>query len=634
MRFTRILLSGLILSAAFTSAALAAAGPEPAPADEDLAVNSSPQSGGAEATPASSESSVPPAEEPVVEPETAAPTDIPSSTEPSAASTEPLREPSASGETAGSGTPASSEPETASQIVEPTPEQPATAETAPGAPDEQATAAAPVEVFKFKPEILRLISETRSLSTEEREALTAFYENRGDDLLWVDNGAFNDRAEAAMVEIRRADDWGLEASAFELPSAPASGEPADVADSELKLSLAVLKYASHARGGRMNPKQLSNYIDREPPLLPPSDVLAGAAAADSVDGWLRGLHPQHPQFEKLRQAYLDQKRELLSAAVAEEDVAPKGAKKKSSKADSRQATLRKILHNMEQWRWMPADLGRYYVWANVPEFTLRVMKDGKEIHSERLIVGKRDTQTPIFSDEMETIVLHPFWGVPDSIKVKELLPSLARGGNVLARNNLRIQYRGRDIDPSSVDWTRTDIRNFHVYQPPGGGNVLGVVKFLFPNEHQVYMHDTPTKNLFTASQRLFSHGCMRVRDPLRFAEILLSEDKGWDKNRIAALVRNGPKNNHITLDTKVPVHITYFTAWVDGDGKLNTRPDVYGHEQRIQMGLEGKAHLIAKSKQDLGSVRAEVLGRLAETKPTWSPVSSSQPDWIRRAFGN
>src|SRR5690606_22097298 len=154
----------------------------------------------------------------------------------------------------------------------------------------------------------------------------------------------------------------------------------------------------------------------EPPLLPADDVLSGLAAAHDVQAYLQGLHPQHPQFEKLRQAYLEMKRNLGTSGGAEDDAASKpanGKAKKQSKGPSPQATLRKILHNMEQWRWMPVDLGQFDVWANVPEFTLRVMKNGEAIFTERLIAGKRDTQTPIFSDEMETIVLHPFWGVPD-----------------------------------------------------------------------------------------------------------------------------------------------------------------------------------------------------------------------------
>ncbi len=508
----------------------------------------------------------------------------------------------------------------------------------PEQPSDTASAEQTTEVSQFEPELLRLISEAQDLSDAEREALTGFYQGRGDDLLWVADGTFTPRAEAAMAEIRRAEDWGLEASAFELPAALQSGEPADVAAAELKLSLAVLKYAKHARGGRMDPRRLSNYIDREPPLLPPSEVLAGIAAADAADGYLRGLHPQHPQFEKLRQAWLNLRDGKLPAEDAEEDVTSKSrAKKKSRETGSAESKMRKLLYNMEQWRWMPEDLGQFHVWANIPEFTLRVVKDGKTVFAERLVVGKADTQTPIFSDEMETIVFHPFWGVPNSIKVKEILPGLVRGTNVLARNDLRIQHRGRDIDPRSVDWRRTDIRNFHVYQPPGGKNVLGVVKFLFPNKHAVYMHDTPTKNLFNASQRTFSHGCMRVRNPLKFAEVLLAYDKGWSESRVVSLVKNGPRNNHVNIESKIPVHMTYFTAWVDDDGTVKTWPDVYGHEKRIQMGLEGKAHLISKAKEDLGAVQAEVVGRLAETQPTWSSPSyssSRQPDWARRAFGH
>ncbi len=134
---------------------------------------------------------------------------------------------------------------------------------------------------------------------------------------------------------------------------------------------------------------------------------------------------------------------------------------------------------------------------------------------------------------------------------------------------------------------------------------------------------------------MFSHGCVRVRDPLKFAEILLAYDKGWDRSRVDWVVKRGPRDNHIKLDNKIPVHITYFTAWVDDDGKLKTASDVYGHEKLIQMGLEGKAHLIARKKEDLGAVQAEVVSRLAETQPTWtSPSSSRQPDWVRRVFGH
>jgi murein L,D-transpeptidase YcbB/YkuD len=289
---------------------------------------------------------------------------------------------------------------------------------------------------------------------------------------------------------------------------------------------------------------------------------------------------------------------------------------------------------MEQWRWMPADLGDLYVWVNIPEFTLRVVKNGEVIHTERIIAGKTDTQTPVFSDEMQTIVLHPFWGVPESIKVKELWPSLARGGGVLQRHGLRLQRNGRDIDPASVDWTRADIRNYHVYQPPGGGNVLGVVKFVFPNKHQVYMHDTPTKNLFGAAQRTFSHGCMRVRNPTRLAEVLLAEDKGWAPARVGELVRSGPQNNEIALSRKVPVHVTYFTAAVDEAGKPQLFADVYGHEQRVALALEERWSQIAKGRDHLAPVKAEPIARLAEDSSGFGSFGGSPiNDLFKAVFG-
>ena len=245
---------------------------------------------------------------------------------------------------------------------------------------------------------------------------------------------------------------------------------------------------------------------------------------------------------------------------------------------------------------MPEDLGSFYVWVNIPEYTIRVVKDGQR-HSQRARRRRpAETQTPVFSHEMEQVIFHPYWGVPESIKKNEILPNLARGNTgVLERQNLRVSYRGRDINPATVDWTKADMRKFHVYQPPSASNALGIVKFRFPNKHDVYMHDTPSKGLFNAAVRAFSHGCMRVRDPLKLAEMVLAEDRGWTASRITAAVNKGPKDNQITLSAKVPVHMTYFTAWVDEDGKLKTFSDIYGHETRIALGIAGKAHWSSRS---------------------------------------
>jgi L,D-transpeptidase YcbB len=259
---------------------------------------------------------------------------------------------------------------------------------------------------------------------------------------------------------------------------------------------------------------------------------------------------------------------------------------------------------MERWRYVPDDMGRLHVWVNVPEFMFRIVKDGTVIHSERIVAGKADTQTAIFSASMQEVIFNPNWNVPLSIKVKEIQPSLSRSPAILQKQGLRIKVAGRDIDPGSVDWGSADMRNYHFYQPPGGGNVLGIVKFAFPNKHDIYMHDTPSKSLFNSEVRTFSHGCMRVRDPRKFAEILLKEDKGWDAARITQALA-APDENRIGLSKKIPVHVTYFTALADESGKVGFRNDIYGHDTRINEALAGKPiHLIAQSDPALAHTRS------------------------------
>ena len=207
-----------------------------------------------------------------------------------------------------------------------------------------------------------------------------------------------------------------------------------------------------------------------------------------------------------------------------------------------------ILLNMERWRWLPHDLGSYYVNVNVPEFMLRVVDDGKIVHTTRVVVGKPDKQTPIFSNEMQEVVFNPFWNVPNSIKTEEIRPFLTEEGGwfggggwntaVLERHNLRINVGGREVDPSRLDWNRVDIRSLNIYQPPGPDNVLGNVKFVFPNKHDVYMHDTPQKFLFANSVRAESHGCMRVQNPDELALTLLKHDQGWTAGRVASAIQN------------------------------------------------------------------------------------------------
>jgi L,D-transpeptidase YcbB len=477
----------------------------------------------------------------------------------------------------------------------------------------------------------RLARASAALSKDERQVLQRAYGIDGAKPFWVGENTLTPRGQSLLGELRRADDWGLKAADFDVPATvPAENSAEQLAELELKLSVAALKYARHARGGRADPTQLSSYLDRRAQLLPPKRVLDEVTAAADPDVYLRKLHPQHPQFEKLRQAFLA----LRDTKIPVEDVAATTPeppiKGRRAKAEEPRASgsVRKLLANMEMWRWMPTELGATHLMVNVPEFQFRLIRNGEVIHTERVITGKVDTQTPIFSDMMETVVFKPTWNVPDSIKVKELLPALSRNPGALARQGLRIAHNGREVDPASVDWSTTDIRAFHVFQPPGDANALGIVKFLFPNKHAVYLHDTPTKALFNSTRRAFSHGCIRVRNPVRLAEILMENDRGWSPAQVKAqLAPSAPEAADTALSKKFPVHIAYFTAWANDAGEIQYFNDVYGYETNIHLGLEGKSHMIVKRKEELGPVRAEVVGRMVETRAT-----PANKEWMKTIF--
>lgn len=594
------------------------------------------------------------------------------------------------------------------------PAKPATetaAETA--APAAQPAAAAAVAEVDPILVATRQRLATLSVSAAEREdlaALVAYYGERKGAPLWVSSAGFAAKGNATLDEIAKADDWGLTASSFQLPKLIAGAGTDVLADAEARLSLAVAKYARHARGGRIDPTKLSKHIDVQPPLIAPKQVMEQIAEAPEPAAYLRSLHPKHPQFEALRHALLKLRAPQAAAAaeparpVAEVVRIPDGKLIKPGASHPDVALLRKRLKvpaasgtpetlydamlqtavrvfqsehgiddsgvvnaktrralngaialavekvkpdkeaerlvlNMERWRWLPTELGDLHVWDNVPEFMMRVSKGEKTIHQEKIIVGKTNTPTPTFSARMQYVIFHPEWGVPDSIKVKEILPYLRPsnefsffGGSttdtrVLQRHNLRVSYNGRPVDASQVDWSQVDIRRYTFIQPSGGGNVLGVVKFRFPNKHDVYMHDTPQRDLFSQSKRMFSHGCMRVHNPQRLAEVVLGEDQGLSPEKVKDLIAHGSKTE-ITLKSPIPVHVTYMTAVADESGKVQYFSDVYGHDQRLQLALSGKQTEFSDPVDDTA------VAARAPRLPRQKQASSGATDLFSALFGN
>lgn len=454
---------------------------------------------------------------------------------------------------------------------------------APGAPAPQAAeAAAAAEadpiVTAARARFAAVDSGRLSGNREDIAAAQAFYGEQRQPV-WTSKDGFSERGRHAIEAIHKADDWGLKASAFDLPVLPAAPfTPEILAEAEVKVSLAVLKYARHARGGRFDPASISRKFDQKPVLFEPKSVLSAIAVAPSAGSYLEGLHPKHPQFERLRQA-------LLAARASPEAAAGKQT-----------AIIRQIVVNMERWRWMPPDLGPFYVWDSIPSQMTSVIENGKELMSEKIVVGKLSSPTPIFSANMQFVIFHPSWGVPPGMKSAELAPQLRDTGggwfstkplasSVLRAYGLQVTRSGVPIDPDSVEWSSADINNYEFTQGPGPTNVLGAVKFRFPNSHDVYMHDTPERNLFSGAVRAFSHGCMRVQNPIHLAEVLLAHDKGWTADAVREQSRRGTE---VTLSTPIPVHITYFTMTVDDSGTLTSKPDIYGLDGRLASAIEGR----------------------------------------------
>ena len=420
-----------------------------------------------------------------------------------------------------------------------------------------------------------------------------------------------------------------------------------IAALDINLTAMVVRYGQHASGGRIIPNRLSGYHDLAPPTVASDEILAKVTKTGQPENYLASLHPSHKSYTAFKQALaalnneapvkkyahirtggvikihhsderIIQIRERLQdsgllAKPAEDadlsqvqmdyydqqlvDAVKEFQKSKSLPADGvigrrtfaafngrKKVNRRNVLvMNMERLRWLPRDFGRKHVIVNQASFKLEVMDDNRQVWQTRVVVGKPRNQTSFFIDKMETVVFNPYWGVPQSIITKEMLPRLQANPGYLDQRGFEVYNRsGRKVSSSSIDWYNYGGSRvpFSVRQPPSGRNALGKIKFLFPNKHAIYMHDTPSKHLFARSSRAFSHGCVRVKNPFKFAENIL----GWSRSRIDNKIATG-KNGAIRLKQSIPVYITYFTAWADQQGNVGYFSDVYGRDGRLDRAL-------------------------------------------------
>ncbi|MGI8568194.1 MAG: L,D-transpeptidase family protein, partial [Methylocella sp.] len=462
----------------------------------------------------------------------------------------------------------------------------------------------------------------------EREAIAAFYALRDFAPLWFSGGAANAAVAPVTLRLQHAADDGLDGNGFPNAVSPETDE--EIASADLYLSDAVVAYARQASGSRVDPRMISRLIGVEPEVADPAVILAlVAAAGDGAGEELRRFNPPQKAYEALREKLLQLRgrgvagagaaipagpllrpgmrdprvplvraRLGLDAAAGAEDgaedlvydtqiaAAVAGFQKANGLPASGHLTARtvaalsggassreaEILANMERWRWMPRDMGETHIEVNIPDYEAVVIEHGAVIERARVVVGKEETPTPVFSDTMKFLIVNPAWNVPQSIVRKEMLPKLAGDPGYFQRMGYEVFSRGGHLV---------------VRQPPGEKNALGRIKFMFPNDFSVYMHDTPLRKLFASAKRAFSHGCVRVDDPFRFAETVLGRANGWSESRVKKLI--GGKERYVYLPKPLPVYLEYFTAFVDESGALQLRDDVYGYSRRVKaaLGLPG-----------------------------------------------
>jgi len=494
-------------------------------------------------------------------------------------------------------------------------------------------------------DVLSTKAESIFVSKAERTAVQSFYQGRSFAPLWLDKGVENARAKSAMARLNGADADGLEAKDYRTPKFAELSADA-LAEADLKLTQTVLAFARHLQAGRFPYNKVSSNNIQLPQAPPdPATVLAKMVEAADAGKALDEYSPPHEAYLRLKAKLAEMRAKsaspqhdiaegpllklnakspmqdprvpslrerlgvpgeasdsaydaTLAAAVrkfqqanelpATGNLDPRTIKELNGPVKDKQIDL--VIANMERWRWYPRDLGPNHVIVNQPDFTLKVIHDGAQIWTTKVVIGDTSPskQTPLLSETMKSITVNPTWNVPPSIVNSEYIPAMQRDPWALQRMGLLVSYNSDG--------------SIHISQPPGGPNVLGRLRFNLPNRFLVYQHDTNEKFMFASDVRTFSHGCMRIQDPAKYAEVLLNlarPSEHWTVDRVTRLYSGGEQD--IALPpAAIWVHVTYQSAFVDDSGKLQVRRDVYGLDNRTLAAVRSERGVIEPTPEGKG----------------------------------
>jgi len=385
----------------------------------------------------------------------------------------------------------------------------------------------------------------------------------------------------------------------------APGRLQQLADADVRVTTALLSFGRDVALGRTSPTQVTASWKARRTAPDFVGTFASAAGGD-VRGWVNSMAPQHPEYAALVKALAGlratQAAKPGTPATAFYDTSTAAGIKVFQEHHGLKLTgiadaatkaaisvpiefrIRQVEVNLERWRWMPDDFGARHIMVNIPLYHVFAREDGKVVKDIRVVVGKVGHETPIFSEDMTTVVFSPYWNIPDSIVEGETAPAMAKSPGYLAKNNIEILRIGPSgstkVNPKDVNWDDpSELKGLAFRQLPGATNALGHVKFLFPNEHNVYLHDSPADELFARTGRAFSHGCVRIEEPETLAQYVLRDDPAWTTEKILEAMNAGVEK-HVALKAKIPVHIVYFTTWVDDNHGLHFQPDIYGYDTK------------------------------------------------------
>jgi murein L,D-transpeptidase YcbB/YkuD len=490
------------------------------------------------------------------------------------------------------------------------------------------------QLLKSNPERLTELAEP---------VVSTFYKERQYRPLWSDAKGRLNRAYDLLQVIVHAGDEGLSPSDYYLDEIRKSWSAAGLEESvrlDLLLTAALFRYSHHVYSGRLKPAELDTswHIQNEP--LDVASLLNKVAKKESIAASLNTLPPQHFGYQSLKKALsryreierqggwqrfdtgptlepgmqhpqVKQLRKRLAVAGdlvegAETDIFDHGLGEAVKSYQQRHGLsvdgnvgpqtrralnipvstrIQQIRINMERWRWMPRKLGKRYLMVNMTGFELYIMENGSPVLSMPVIIGKSYRATPSFSGLVSTMEYNPYWTIPTNLVMQDIIPRQSSDPSFLQRKSIRV-FRGwenaREIDPTTVNWKQLDKEKFPYWlrQDPGPENALGQVKFLFSNPYEIYLHGTPDRYLFERAVRTFSSGCIRVKDPVRLASYMLNDGSQQMEEEILATIHLGT-NQSVQLPIAVPIYLVYWTAWVDQEGKLNFRQDIYGRDTAL-----------------------------------------------------